>query len=127
MFESFSMVAGGEIGWYILLVWTLIWKGFALWRAANKQQKYWFIAMLVLNTAGIVEIVYLFVFSKWTNTNKHEILNTKSEERDPKDNNAKEGHLVENIISIQGASESEKKKKHTSKKGVSSQEKTSKK
>jgi uncharacterized membrane protein YedE/YeeE len=41
-----------------------VWKGFALWRAAELKQKKWFIALLVINTIGILEILYLFVFSK---------------------------------------------------------------
>lgn len=49
---------------YILLVWALIWKGLALWRAAKCSQRNWFIAILVLNTVGLLEIVYLFYFSK---------------------------------------------------------------
>ena len=48
----------------VILVWILIWKGLALWRAAQKKSKWWFIAILVFNTVGILEILYLFVFSK---------------------------------------------------------------
>ena len=44
-----------------LALWTLVWKGLALWRAAEKKSKPWFIVMLILNTAGILEIIYLFV------------------------------------------------------------------
>lgn len=47
-----------------LLVWSLIWKGFALWKSARNGQRNWFIAMLVVNTIGILEIIYLFYFSK---------------------------------------------------------------
>jgi len=39
-------------------------KGFALWTAAQKSDKGWFIALLFLNTLGILEIVYLLFFSK---------------------------------------------------------------
>lgn len=42
-----------------LLIWELIWKGLALWRAARIRQPYWFIALLILNTAGIFPIIYL--------------------------------------------------------------------
>jgi len=48
----------------VILVWILIWKGLALWRAAQKESKWRFIAILVFNTVGILEILYLFVFSK---------------------------------------------------------------
>ena len=44
------------------LVWTLVLKGFALWSAARGNQKWWFVALLVINTVGILEIVYLIWF-----------------------------------------------------------------
>lgn len=48
-----------------LIVWSLVWKALALWRAAKEDNKYWYIAMIVLNnTAGILEIAYLFFFAK---------------------------------------------------------------
>jgi len=49
---------------YVLYIWSLIWKGIALWRAAHLKQRNWFIVMLVLNTVGLLEIVYLFRFAK---------------------------------------------------------------
>lgn len=49
---------------FILLLWELFWKGIALWKAARESQKYWFIAMLILNTAGILPIIYIFIFKK---------------------------------------------------------------
>ena len=48
----------------LIILWSLVWKGFGLWRAAERQQRYWFIAMLVLNTAGLLEIVYLFLVAR---------------------------------------------------------------
>jgi methionyl-tRNA synthetase len=47
-----------------LLAWSLIWKGLALWRAARQADKPWFIALLILNTLGLLEIFYLLVFSR---------------------------------------------------------------
>lgn len=44
----------------ILLLWELVWKGIALWKAAREGQKYWFTAILVLNTVGILPIIYIF-------------------------------------------------------------------
>lgn len=50
---------------YVLTIWILIWKGIALWRAAQHHQRNWFIAMLIIyNTLGILELVYLFRFAK---------------------------------------------------------------
>ena len=48
----------------VLLVWSLYWKAQALWRAARKDDKPWFVALLLINTAGILEILYLYHFSK---------------------------------------------------------------
>ena len=48
----------------ILVVWTLPWKGVAMWKAARLKDKWWFIALLIVNTLGILEILYIFVFSK---------------------------------------------------------------
>ena len=49
---------------FVVYLWSVIWKGIALYRAAKSNQKVWFICMLVLSTAGILEIVYLFGFAK---------------------------------------------------------------
>lgn len=48
----------------IAALWSLPWKGVALWKAAGQKQQGWFIALLVLNTFAILEITYLFYFSK---------------------------------------------------------------
>ncbi len=49
---------------FILLIWSIIWKGFGLWRASRQEQRNWFIAMLVVSTFGLLEIIYLFFFSR---------------------------------------------------------------
>jgi len=49
---------------FLLLLWVLPWKGVALWRAARNAQKKWFIVLLILNTLAILEIIYIFYFSK---------------------------------------------------------------
>ncbi len=48
------------IGLIVVLVWSFLWKGLALWRAAKRGEKIWFIVFLIVNTFGILEIVYLF-------------------------------------------------------------------
>ena len=52
----------------ILVIWTIPWKGYALWLAAKRNQKVWFIVILILNTMGILEIFYIFKIVKksWT-------------------------------------------------------------
>ena len=48
----------------LLVAWTLPWKGVALWRAAGNKQLWWFVALFLLNTLAILEIIYIFGFSK---------------------------------------------------------------
>lgn len=52
--------------WILILVvaWAIPWKGLALWKAAQLKDKRWFIALLVINTLGALEILYIFIFSK---------------------------------------------------------------
>lgn len=49
---------------YPLLVWSLFWKGLALWRSARMNHKGWFIALLIINTLGIFEIIYIIATRK---------------------------------------------------------------
>lgn len=60
----------------IIILWILPWKGVALWKAAKKSETGWFIAILILNTLAILEIIYIFYFSK------------KQIREDPKENEA---------------------------------------
>jgi len=48
----------------LLVLWTLPWKGVALWKAAGNKQLVWFVCLLILNTLAILEIIYIFGFSK---------------------------------------------------------------
>ena len=55
-----------ENPWLMLLIllWVLPWEGYALWTAAKRGEKWWFIALLVLNTLALFEIFYIFVIAK---------------------------------------------------------------
>ena len=66
-----NVLGGNMFGWtilsgamFLLIAWSLVWKGMALWRAARRGAKVWFVVFLVVNTLGILEILYLYVFSK---------------------------------------------------------------
>ncbi len=63
--------------WVVVIIglWSLPWKGIALWKAAQQKEKWWFIILLITNTVAILEISYIFIFSK-----KKEINNQKVEE-----------------------------------------------
>lgn len=56
----------------IVVLWMLPWKGVALWKAAKNNQKWWFIALFVINTMAILEILYIFIFSKKQATSSQE-------------------------------------------------------
>ena len=51
-----------------IVIWEYIWKGIALWKAAKNGHKTWFVILLLINTMGILQILYIYVFSKmnWT-------------------------------------------------------------
>jgi methionyl-tRNA synthetase len=66
---AFSLLHAWLLG--ILIVWSLTWKGVALWHSARNTQTAWYIAMLILNTAGILEIVYLLFFMPRSNSWLH--------------------------------------------------------
>lgn len=44
----------------LLIIWSFFWKGLALWHAAQRGKHWWFVVFLLVNTAGILEIFYLF-------------------------------------------------------------------
>ncbi|TGC11588.1 hypothetical protein CUN85_00445 [Methanolobus halotolerans] len=48
----------------ILVIREIVWKGIGLWKAARNKQKYWFIAMLIINSVRIIPIIYIFLFQK---------------------------------------------------------------
>ena len=48
----------------IIALWTIPWKIYAVWTAVKSNQKKWFVALLILNTASILEIFYIFKIAK---------------------------------------------------------------
>ena len=61
-YETISLEMG--ILLVLLIVWTFAWKVLALWHSARSGQKVWFIVFLLVNTVGILEIIYLFAVRK---------------------------------------------------------------
>ena len=49
---------------FMAILWTIPWKGIALWKSARLGHKGGVIALLVINTLGLLEILYIFIFSK---------------------------------------------------------------
>lgn len=62
-FETWQVVVIG-----VAVILEVILKGLALWKAARNDQSVWFTVLLVLNTAGVLPLLYL-LFSK-SNTDK---------------------------------------------------------
>ena len=48
------------IGFVLFVLWSIFWKGLALWHSGKRQQGWWFIILLIVNTGGLLEIFYLF-------------------------------------------------------------------
>jgi hypothetical protein len=48
----------------IAAIWEVVWKGIALWRAARNGHQVWFIFLLIVNSIGILPIIYILFFSK---------------------------------------------------------------
>jgi hypothetical protein len=68
---GFSSMPAGFVALFALLtIWALVWKGIALWKAARNSSKVWFVVLLLVNTVGILEIIYIFFFSKKKTTAK---------------------------------------------------------
>ncbi|HBQ25469.1 MAG TPA: hypothetical protein DD791_03660 [Syntrophomonas sp.] len=61
MMELIQQALTNPMIMYPLLIWSVFWKGLALWRSARMNHKGWFIALLIINTVGIFEIVYIIV------------------------------------------------------------------
>ena len=62
--EQMGIPAGFIWLFLIILVWSYIWKLLALWKSARKGSVTWFIILALVNTIGILEILYIFVFSE---------------------------------------------------------------
>ena len=59
-----ELVQTAYLSFLLITVWTMVWKVIAMWKAARNNSKPWFIALAVVNTVGILEILYIFYFSK---------------------------------------------------------------
>lgn len=59
-----AWAAIGVVGFIVLMAWSLVWKGLALWRSAQRGEKIWFVIFLLVNTVGILEMIYLFLVTK---------------------------------------------------------------
>lgn len=56
---SYNLTTNQIIFLVILALWDAAWKALALWRAARRNQPYWFLGILIINSAGILPVLYL--------------------------------------------------------------------
>ena len=59
----------------LITLWVFPWKAIALWKAVKNDSTPWFIVLLIFNTLGILEILYIFIFSKKQRTSSTEQVN----------------------------------------------------
>ena len=67
--EQLSELLNTQIIWIvnlilILAVWESVWKLIALWKAARNKELAWFICIGVINTVGILPIIYILTHRK---------------------------------------------------------------
>ena len=63
--SNIANIPGATNIWLLVaVVWSIPWKGVALWKSARLSHTKWFIAFLIVNTFGILEIAYIFWIAK---------------------------------------------------------------
>ncbi len=50
----------------LITIWTIPWKIYGVWTAVKLDHKRWFVALLILNTFSILELIYIFYILKKT-------------------------------------------------------------
>ncbi|MFH1946682.1 MAG: DUF5652 family protein [Candidatus Magasanikbacteria bacterium] len=73
LYQTISLV----ITFILMILWSLVWKGLALWRAAKNDSKPWFVILLIFNTLGIFEIFYIYVIGKEKKTDVEKNINSE--------------------------------------------------
>lgn len=60
-FSFFLLSPANRPFFYLLLLADLILRGIALYKSARKEQKVWFVALLVINSMGLLPLAYLIL------------------------------------------------------------------
>lgn len=50
--------------WLVLAIWDSTWKALGLWKSAKKGHLVWFVFIFIINSLGILPILYIFIFSE---------------------------------------------------------------
>lgn len=70
MFDQFIPFQQGSLSpqlqflFILLVIWSIVWKIIALWKASQNGQKMWFVGMFLVNSVGILELIYLGFFQR---------------------------------------------------------------
>jgi len=64
LFPGFEISLAGFVLLLALVAWDAVWKIIGLWKSARNNQIVWFIFIAILNTAGILPIIYIAFFQK---------------------------------------------------------------
>lgn len=63
-YDNFFMFQWPWMLWGLMIPFTildLVLRGFALWKSAKRDQNIWFIALLIINSVGILPLIYLLL------------------------------------------------------------------
>lgn len=58
--ELEQLISDNWLLFAVLFIWSLVWKGIALWRAAHQAHRGWFIVLLATNSFGVLDLIYVF-------------------------------------------------------------------
>ena len=56
-----SLSTNWTIALLVVIIWDLMWRGMALWKSGRRNQPIWFLAILIINSLGILPIIYLLI------------------------------------------------------------------
>ncbi len=64
--EGFNLIV------LLVVIWSVLWKCYSVWTAVKRGEKWWFVALLLFNTAGILDMIYIFGVAKkkWSDIEK---------------------------------------------------------
>ncbi len=68
----------------IILIWSIIWKLLALWKSARNNHLTWFIILGIVNTVGVLEILYYYIFSDMKDDSKKDNSEKKTKNKSRK-------------------------------------------
>ncbi len=90
VYELYQHPTKVVLGLLVVVLWELVWKGLALWHAAKEGKKRWFIALLIVNSFGILPILYLI----WFREKKEEVISEAECKIDGEETKEKEQKVV---------------------------------